>query len=141
LFQSLPAHFALHEIGAKILNTMDSPAAVLLVSDPSLSYYSPGLRLRHQGSSPDLAPLHSHSRGINLDYHPDLSKYVSRSAAIAQNNELGGEVPSGWPKRLVGPLTWTSADSGVKHDVVYELSVREKGEIDDALKHFKGLRH
>lgn len=117
---------------------MHSPRAAISASDISRSYFSPGLKRRYQIPDPELVSPHCQTPGVDLDYQPSLSKYLARPATRGWNDAFKGELPSGWPKRLGGPLAWIPDNFEGNHDFVYELSVEERVEIDHALKYFKG---
>lgn len=73
----------------------------------------------------------------DIDYAPNLDKYLARVKRRTENEELNRSLPSGFPSRLNSPLVWDGADITSKYDWTYELGEDELEEIEAALKHFK----
>lgn len=76
-----------------------------------------------------------------LDYLPSLSVFEARSAQIAADPRKfamrnGGELPSGFPKSIIGPRVWSHDDIGNSQQFVQVFSAVEVAEIEVALLHF-----
>jgi hypothetical protein len=78
-------------------------------------------------------------RQPDIEYIPNYEKYLARVKRRIENEALQKTLPSGFPKRLDGDLVWDGRDIAEKYDWVYELSTNEIEEIEQGLKHFKGL--
>ncbi|KAF5330692.1 hypothetical protein D9619_006049 [Psilocybe cf. subviscida] len=78
----------------------------------------------------------------DIQYHPDYSKYVARTARrLAEHPNLPNlPLPSGFPDKVEGPIVWKGEDWTSEEQWVYKLSDAELQEIDEAVHHFKGLR-
>ena len=118
---------------------MAPPVEVLAPSDPTSSYYSSGLREKYR-----LDEFKTPTAAVNLEqysdlkYAPDEAKYLARSAARVAAGGLEKEVPAGWPKKLEGPMAWTTTDFPDESKFVHQLTEAEKQEIAKALEYFKG---
>jgi hypothetical protein len=77
----------------------------------------------------------------DIQYHPSYEKFLQRRARrLAENPDLPNvSLPKGFPKQVEGPIVWEGEDWESEDQWVYQLSVAELKEIDDALEHFKGL--
>lgn len=73
----------------------------------------------------------------DIDYAPDLDKYLARVARRQKSEQLGTELPPGFPKQLESDLVWNGADVAEKYNFVYELNAEELQEIEEALVYFK----
>ena len=75
----------------------------------------------------------------DIEYHPDYEKYLQRRARrLAENPKLRDvPLPSGFPKRVEGPIVWEGKDWTSEGQWVYRLSELEMKEIDDALAYFR----
>lgn len=73
----------------------------------------------------------------DIDYAPNLDKYLARVKRRTENEKLSSSLPDGFPSRLDSPLVWDGADILTKYDCVYELGEDEVEEIETALTHFK----
>ena len=76
----------------------------------------------------------------DIQYHPDYSKYVARTARrLAENPNLpSAPLPIGFPDKVAGPIVWKGEDWKNEKQWVYKLSDAELQEIDNAVQHFKG---
>lgn len=84
-------------------------------------------------------PLQQTALAPDISYTPNLSRYLSRVSEKTRSGNLEKEVPSGWPKYLDSPLTWTGVDFPKRETYVHQLSSEEKADIEKALEYFKGL--
>ncbi|KAG5642246.1 hypothetical protein DXG03_003349 [Asterophora parasitica] len=77
----------------------------------------------------------------DIEYHPDAAKYKARTARrLAEDPSLPSTpLPEGFPKKLESPLVWQGSDFKDEKEWVYVLAPAHLKEIDDALKHFRGL--
>jgi len=73
----------------------------------------------------------------DIDYAPDLDKYLARVARRKATEELTSQLPDGFPQELKSDLVWDGSYIADKYNFVYELNAEELQEIEDALKHFK----
>jgi hypothetical protein len=78
-----------------------------------------------------------------LDYLPSLSVFEARSAQIAADprkfaKRNGGELPSGFPKSIIGPRVWSHDDIANSQQLVQVFSAVEVAEIEAALLYFLG---
>lgn len=73
----------------------------------------------------------------DIDYAPDLDKYLARVARRKATEELSSQLPDGFPHELNSDLVWNGSDITEKYNFVYELNGEELQEIDDALEYFK----
>ena len=76
----------------------------------------------------------------DIDYAPDLDKYLARVNRRKATEQLSNDLPDGFPKELVSDLVWDGHDIASKYNFVYELNEAELEEIEAALKHFKCTR-
>ncbi|KAF8162841.1 hypothetical protein B0H34DRAFT_650473 [Crassisporium funariophilum] len=83
-----------------------------------------------------------HAKQPDIGYHPDQAKYLERTARrLAENPELiNTALPEGFPEKVEGPIVWEGNDWKNEAQWVHQLSDTELKEIDDALKHFNGLK-
>ncbi|CAK3972351.1 Taurine hydroxylase SAT17 [Lecanosticta acicola] len=75
----------------------------------------------------------------DIDYAPNLDKYLARVQQRQQSEDLEKSLPDGFPSRLHSDLVWTGEDIAEKYDWTYVLNDAELQEIEAALKHFKSL--
>ncbi|EUC36704.1 hypothetical protein COCCADRAFT_2348 [Bipolaris zeicola 26-R-13] len=75
----------------------------------------------------------------DIDYAPDLDKYLARVARRKATEELSSQLPDGFPHELNSDLVWNGSDITERYNFVYELNGEELQEIDDALEYFKSL--
>ncbi|KAJ3500807.1 hypothetical protein NLJ89_g9628 [Agrocybe chaxingu] len=77
----------------------------------------------------------------DIQYLPNEAKWKARTArCLAENPSLPQTaLPGGFPKKLESPLVWEGKDWTDASQWEYKLSAEQLKEIDDALKHFKGL--
>jgi len=77
----------------------------------------------------------------DISYHPDEANYKARTARrLAQDPTLPQRsLPEGFPKKLESPLVWEGKDWTDPAQWEFTLSEAHLKEIDDAVKHFKGL--
>ncbi|KAG5646882.1 hypothetical protein DXG03_001958 [Asterophora parasitica] len=77
----------------------------------------------------------------DIQYAPDEDKYKARTARrLAEDPSLPSTpLPEGFPKKLESPLVWEGSDFKDEEEWVYNLTPEHLKEIDDALKHFRGL--
>ena len=73
----------------------------------------------------------------DIDYAPNLDKYVARTKRRTNTEKLDKGLPSGFPSRLESDLVWDGSDIAEKYDWVYELTTEDVEEIEKALVHFK----
>lgn len=73
----------------------------------------------------------------DIDYAPNLDKYLARVARRKETEKLENELPDGFPKQLESDLVWDGKDIAQKYDWTYVLNENELQEIEAALKHFK----
>ena len=73
----------------------------------------------------------------DIDYAPDLDKYLARVARRQQTEKLQNELPDGYPTELKSDLVWDGSTIAKEYNFVYELNTEELQEIEDALVHFK----
>ncbi|KAG5652861.1 hypothetical protein H0H81_003360 [Sphagnurus paluster] len=83
----------------------------------------------NQPSQPDIA------------YHPDPEKWRTRTARrLTEDPTLPSTpLPDGFPPNLDSPLVWEGKDWLDESKWVHQLSEVELKEIDDAVRHFRGL--
>ena len=74
----------------------------------------------------------------DIDYAPNLDKYLARVKRRNETERLENKLPDGFPARMESDLVWDGADIGSKYDWTYELNEQEVEEIEAALEHFKG---
>ncbi|KAK6498347.1 hypothetical protein TWF481_010938 [Arthrobotrys musiformis] len=88
-----------------------------------------GFKLVGPGEQPD------------IEYHPNPAKYHTRTQLRlnADPNLPNKPLPSGFPARVEGPIVWEGKDWTDEKQWVYELSLAELKEIEDAVEYFKGL--
>lgn len=74
----------------------------------------------------------------DIEYHPDEAKYLARVARnLAENPDRTSiALPSGFSKQVEGPIVWEGKDWTSEAQWVYNLSVDELGEIEDAVAYF-----
>ncbi|KAG6846235.1 hypothetical protein H0H93_015136, partial [Arthromyces matolae] len=77
----------------------------------------------------------------DIEYHPDEAKWKARTARrLAEDPSLlKASLPDGWPTKLESPLVWQGSDWKDEKQWTYDLNDVQLKEIDDALKHFRGL--
>lgn len=75
----------------------------------------------------------------DIGYAPDLDKYLARVARRKENEKLGEELPTGFPKQLQSDLVWGGSDITDKYNYIYQLNDAEIEEIEAALTHFNCL--
>ncbi|KAG6839151.1 hypothetical protein C0991_005406 [Blastosporella zonata] len=77
----------------------------------------------------------------DIEYHPDEVKWKARTARrLAEDPSLlSTPLPDGFPAQVDSPLVWQGSDWKDEKEWVYELNPEQLKEIDDALKHFRGL--
>lgn len=77
----------------------------------------------------------------DIEYQPDRTKWHARTARrLAADPSLPNTpLPKGFPKKLESPLVWEGNHWKHEKEWVYELGKGEIGEIDEALKHFRGM--
>ncbi|KAF8994584.1 hypothetical protein BDQ17DRAFT_1392391 [Cyathus striatus] len=77
----------------------------------------------------------------DIEYHPNVEKWKARIARrLAEDPSLpNNALPDGFPKKLESPLVWEGKDWKGEDQWVYNLSEEQLKEIDDAVKHFRGL--
>ncbi|KAF9474998.1 Clavaminate synthase-like protein [Pholiota conissans] len=77
----------------------------------------------------------------DIAYLPDEAKYKARTARrLAENPDLPKTpLPAGFPQKLESPLVWEGKDWTDATQWEHDLSAEQLKEIDDAVKHFKGL--
>lgn len=76
----------------------------------------------------------------DLDYQADETKWKARTARrLAEDPSLPNTpLPEGFPRVLTSPLVWEGKDWTDESQWVYNLSLAQLGEIDNALKHIRG---
>lgn len=77
----------------------------------------------------------------DIDYAPDLDKYLARVKRRQANEDLPRTLPDGFPKRLESELVWDGATVGKEYQWSYQLTDQDIEEIDQALKHFQCDSH
>ncbi|KAJ3506628.1 hypothetical protein NLJ89_g6764 [Agrocybe chaxingu] len=77
----------------------------------------------------------------DIQYQPDEAKWRARTARrLAEDPALPKtSLTEGFPKKLESPLVWEGKDWTNPSQWEYKLSAEQLREIDDAVKHFKGL--
>ncbi|PIA98661.1 hypothetical protein CB0940_03715 [Cercospora beticola] len=75
----------------------------------------------------------------DIDYAPNLDKYLARVARRKETEQLGNELPEGFPKELKSDLVWDGSTIAKEYNFVYELTAKDLDEIEAALVHFKSL--
>ncbi|KAI5358282.1 putative TauD/TfdA-like domain, taurine dioxygenase TauD-like superfamily [Septoria linicola] len=75
----------------------------------------------------------------DIDYAPDLDKYLARVARRRESEQLKSELPEGYPTELKSDLVWDGSTIAKEYDFVYELNAEELEEIEEALVHFQSL--
>ncbi|KAK4501968.1 hypothetical protein PRZ48_007778 [Zasmidium cellare] len=75
----------------------------------------------------------------DIDYAPNLDKYLARVSRRKETEKLENELPAGFPRELKSDLVWDGKDIGEKYEFTYELSGSEVEEIETALGYFKSL--
>ncbi|KAF8649399.1 hypothetical protein AX16_005840 [Volvariella volvacea WC 439] len=80
-------------------------------------------------------------RQPDISYHPDYAKYVARSARRLEEDPTLTlkSLPAGFPQKVDGPIVWEGSNWKEEKQWVYQLNDAQLKEIDDAVKHFKGL--
>lgn len=73
----------------------------------------------------------------DIDYAPNLDKYLARVARRKESEKLETELPAGFPKQLESDLVWDGKDIADQYNWTYELNEAELHEIEAALAHFK----
>lgn len=118
-----------------------SSVEVMTVGSPPVPYYSGGLRARFKvdASRKPLSTPPAEHECTDYTYEVNRERYQARSAKRLAAGGLPTAIPSGFPQRLDGPLAWKGEDfEDHEHKYVYQLSVEDIKEIDDALESFKG---
>lgn len=89
----------------------------------------------------------------DIEYTPDLDKYLARVKRRTTTEDLNKSLPRGFPARLESELVWDGQQIEKSYDWTYEVNAAELEDIENALKHFKcestatymartwGLRH
>ncbi|RDB25525.1 hypothetical protein Hypma_006210 [Hypsizygus marmoreus] len=98
-------------------------------------------------SSPKVEPTLEKAKNVvvpkqpDIEYHPHEDQWKARTAKrLAEDPSLPNTpLPEGFPKSLDSPLVWQGSDWKEEKEWVYELNADQLKEIDDALKHFRGL--
>ena len=73
----------------------------------------------------------------DIDYAPNLDKYLARVARRKASEDLTNELPSGFPTQLKSDLVWRGDTIAQQYDWTYELTESDLEEIEAALAHFK----
>jgi hypothetical protein len=118
---------------------MNQRSEVIVPQPSKQDYYSQGLRSRFRiDKLSQPSPGQLRNAHTDIGYEPDLAKYVALSSVRLRAEGLEVDVPTGWPKRLEGPLAWTSADFEDDSQYTCYLTADNKSEIWRALEYFKG---
>ncbi|KAF9892091.1 hypothetical protein FE257_002497 [Aspergillus nanangensis] len=75
----------------------------------------------------------------DIQYHPDYTKYLARTAYRKAFENLTTALPPGFPEQLSSPLVWEGKDVEQRDDWIYRLGNEERQEIDTALRSFQAL--
>jgi hypothetical protein len=122
------------------LNLESSPAPGSSTPAEALPpYYSPNIQEQFESETrppplPDPGQPYA-----KIDYAFDKTLYAARREARLSAGGLESDVPPGWPKKLEGPLIWTSSDFPSQDAYTYYLTEQDREEIREALSHFKTL--
>ena len=86
-----------------------------------------------------MASIDDNLKQPDIEYHPDYEKYLQRrTRRLAENPKLSDVLlPSGFPKRVDGPIVWEGKDWTSEDQWVYRLGELELKEVDDALICFR----
>ncbi|GFF30446.1 hypothetical protein IFM61606_10538 [Aspergillus udagawae] len=77
----------------------------------------------------------------DIDYAPNEEKWRARTERRLKTETLGTELPKGFPRKLSSPLVWDGQTlQEDSHKWTYKLSCGDLEEIDQALRHFQGLK-
>jgi hypothetical protein len=114
------------------------PSDTVADNDRLVSYYSQGLRKKYLIDATKTQSRQEQQANAEIKYHPNMEQYLARAEARVRAGGLEQEVPVGWPKKLIGPLVWSSEDIQDESGYIHVLTEDEKIELHNALKHFKG---
>ena len=73
----------------------------------------------------------------DISYHPDYNKFQLRTERLKPERPPNPQLPSGFPKKLTGPLVWEGKDFKDEHELTFILNSEHISEIHNALLHFK----
>lgn len=76
-------------------------------------------------------------RQPDIDYTPDLDKYLARVKQRTTTESLAKSLPSGFPTKLHSDLVWDGQKVEKEFNWTYEVNAAELEDIENALKHFK----
>jgi hypothetical protein len=78
----------------------------------------------------------------DIAYHPSPEGWHARTARRLAENPLllKTPLPEGFPAKVESPLVWEGKDFKNEAQWVYNLTESDLKEIDDAVKHFHGMR-
>ncbi|KAG6853962.1 hypothetical protein C0991_012108 [Blastosporella zonata] len=103
----------------------------------TLSLSSPAFKLDPQSRPEEKQP----AQQPDIEYHPNEAKWKARTARrLAEDPSLlNTPLPDGFPAKVDSPLVWQGSDWNDEKEWVHELDSDQLKEIDDALKHFRGM--
>lgn len=128
--------------GTKLLKHTQTPNTMASVETltpaPVEPYYSRGLRERYRADAlQNLSSTEQSTKYADITYEVDHAKYLARCASRLTSEQLAQELPAGFPKKLDGPLVWSTKDLESKeHEYVYMITSEDKAEVFQALEHF-----
>ena len=73
----------------------------------------------------------------DIDYKPDMAKYLARIKRRHETEKLETTLPEGFPAQLESKLVWKGENLAETYDWNYQLTDSDIEEIEAALRHFQ----
>lgn len=83
--------------------------------------------------------INTYISGPEIEWNPSFATFQSRVEMLSKLQlPRPQSVPSGFPEKIEAPWAWDGAEHQQCGDYVLQLEKSDIGEIENALKHFKG---